>query len=78
MTTPDVRSWLAARFRERREWWVDDLYARLPTAVPWGDVWAASMELPILKRLKFYEADGLRHWIWVAEDGWPESEEAAS
>jgi RecA-family ATPase len=64
--------WLAEKFTERREWLSDELRRDATEAgVSKNALWSPEVNaLPIVKR-KMANADGVSHWWWIAQTGWP-------
>lgn len=70
MDTAKVIEWIAERFREKREWAAEDLYAACESAgFDKESLWIKDVrELPIRRRLHPRE----RRWTWRAAEGWPD------
>jgi hypothetical protein len=68
----DAKRWLeTVAFVQQREWRSDDIKdAAREAGVSKNALWEAKGLLPIQAR-QVVSADGERHWVWVAEPGWP-------
>jgi len=65
--------WLREQFRKRREWPSDELRTMAREAgVSKNALWSPEVQALPIDRRQIVNADGSRHWVWIAREGWPE------